>query len=164
MQQYQEHDALSEKARKYYPWERVFLEEHEPENNMPTKEWERWEPPKDHVLQFKNNYYYYPGFQVVPHVGDTKVVMNVKLSNIELSEKARERLIAISGSHYDKNTDELKVSVSRFKFRKNSKIYLTRIIRELIEEAKKADSGATLPIIQKKTYQRTAFSKKILQE
>jgi len=90
-------------------------------------------------------------------------VMAVKLSKIELSEKARERLIAISGSHYDKNTDELKVSVSKFKFRKNSKIYLTRIIQELVEEAKMADSGATLPIIQK-TYQRSAFSKKILHE
>jgi hypothetical protein len=55
---------------------------------------------------------------------------------LKLSATEKHKLLLLSGSRYNVNTDELAMSSERFPHRKQNKKYLLDVLNKLIAEAK----------------------------
>lgn len=74
------------------------------------------------------------------HPVEKKVVLNVKVSDLKLNDTEKHKLLLLSGSRYNVNTDELVMSSEKFPHRKQNKKYLLDVLKKLIAEAKVNDT------------------------
>lgn len=88
-------------------------------------------PTTDQILRVKSHTYVGEG-----HPVEKKVVLNVKVSDLNLNATEKHKFLLLSGSRYNVNTEELVMSSERFPHRKQNKKYLLDVLNKLIIEAK----------------------------
>ncbi|KAI9475547.1 MAG: mitochondrial ribosomal subunit protein-domain-containing protein [Benjaminiella poitrasii] len=115
-----------------------------------------FEPPKSNeILKFKTHTYLGEG-----HPLERKVVLSVKVADLELNETALHKFLLLSGPRYNVNTEELVMSCERFPHRKQNKKFLVDTLHTLIKEAKDTkDTFADIPLDLPKPKQRLEFPK-----
>ncbi|KAL0074703.1 mitochondrial ribosomal subunit protein-domain-containing protein [Phycomyces blakesleeanus] len=112
-------------------------------------------PTSGQILKFKSHTYLGEG-----HPVERKAVLNVKVSDLKLTEQQRHTLLLLSGPRYHVDTDELIFSSEKFPNRKQNKKYLSDILDKLIEETKKAgDAFADVPLNLREPKKRLEFPK-----
>ncbi|KAJ7535157.1 hypothetical protein O6H91_12G021200 [Diphasiastrum complanatum] len=77
------------------------------------------------------------------HPANRKVKVSVYVKELELSKKAKERLLALVGKRYNPRKDELTIVSERYSHREENRKDVLRTLYALIEEANKADEIAT---------------------
>ncbi|KAG4304422.1 hypothetical protein PORY_002132 [Pneumocystis oryctolagi] len=121
------YDYLNEhrEIREYYrkiAWELPTL----PKFSIP------YEPPgKSQVLKFR-----YTSYFGESHPAESKVTLEILLSNLSLTPAERHKLIILAGPRYNPLTDILKFSCELFPYRIQNKKYLNEQLHRLIKEAK----------------------------
>ncbi|KAG5438249.1 hypothetical protein PCANB_003100 [Pneumocystis canis] len=121
------HDYLNEhrEIREYYrkiAWELPTLSKF----SIP------YEPPKkSEILKFR-----YTTYMGENHPAESKVTMEVLLSNLNLTSVERHKLIILAGPRYNPLTDVLKFSCELFPHQVQNKKYLNKQFHRLIKEAK----------------------------
>ncbi|KAI8972502.1 mitochondrial ribosomal subunit protein-domain-containing protein [Pilobolus umbonatus] len=120
-----------------------------------------FQPPTDtQIIKFKTHTYLGEG-----HPVEKKVVMNVKLSDLKLTETEKHKLLLLAGPRYNVNTDELVMSSERFPYRKQNKMYLKDVLNKLVREAKDTtDTFADIPLHLPKPKQRLEFPKEWIKQ
>lgn len=100
------------------------------------------QPPKEEedgpVLRWETRMILGPGGNAW-HPANRKVKVSVTVSELELSNFAKERLLVMVGKRYHSGRDELTLSSERFKDREENRKDVLRTLIELIKEAKRAD-------------------------
>ncbi|KAG5513434.1 hypothetical protein PMAC_001498 [Pneumocystis sp. 'macacae'] len=91
-----------------------------------------YEPPKkSQVLKFR-----YTSYFGEKHPAESKVTLEILLSNLTLTPTERHKLIILAGPRYNPLTDILKFSCELFPYRIQNKKYLNEQLHKLIKEAK----------------------------
>ncbi|KAF7714996.1 Uncharacterized protein PECH_005361 [Penicillium ucsense] len=101
-------------------------------------------PPKTHILRFR--YTTYMGEQ---HPAEPKVVVELAsrdLTPTYLTEAQRQTFLKLVGPRYNPQTDIVKMSTEQFASRAQNKRYLADVVNSLIQEAKKGDAFADIPL------------------
>ncbi|KAJ5454532.1 uncharacterized protein N7458_005488 [Penicillium daleae] len=101
-------------------------------------------PPETHILRFR--YTTYMGEQ---HPAEPKVVVEIASRDLTpkyLTETQRQTFLKLVGPRYNPQTDIVKMSAEQFGSRAQNKRYLADVVNTLIQEAKKGDSFADIPL------------------
>ncbi|KAF3388494.1 37S ribosomal protein S24 [Penicillium rolfsii] len=101
-------------------------------------------PPETHILRFR--YTTYMGEQ---HPAEPKVVVELASRDLTpkyLTEAQRQTFLKLVGPRYNPQTDIVKMSAEQFGSRAENKRYLADVVNSLIQEAKKGDSFADIPL------------------
>lgn len=101
-------------------------------------------PPQTHILRFR--YATYMGEQ---HPAEPKVVVELASRDLTpkyLTEAQRQTFLKLVGPRYNPQTDIVKMSAEQFSSRAQNKRYLADVVNTLIQEAKKGDSFADIPL------------------
>ncbi|KAJ5905301.1 uncharacterized protein N7473_002217 [Penicillium subrubescens] len=101
-------------------------------------------PPETHILRFR--YTIYMGEQ---HPAEPKVVVELASRDLTpkyLTEAQRQTFLKLVGPRYNPQTDVVKMSAEQFGSRAQNKRYLADVVNSLIQEAKKGDSFADIPL------------------
>ncbi|CEP18952.1 hypothetical protein [Parasitella parasitica] len=112
-------------------------------------------PTEEQILKFKSHTYLGEG-----HPVERKVVLSVKVADLELNETVKHKLLLLSGPRYNVNTEELIMSSEKFPHRKQNKKFLIDTLQKLIKEAKDPkDTFADIPLDLPKPKQKLEFPK-----
>jgi len=76
------------------------------------------------------------------HPKEKRVTLTMKISQCNFSLKAYERFRSIVGKRYCLQNDTLTLKCDYFQEKESNEKYVMKLAREIVEEAKKADSGA----------------------
>lgn len=101
-------------------------------------------PPETHILRFR--YTTYMGEQ---HPAEPKVVVELASRDLTpkyLTEAQRQTFLKLVGPRYNPQTDIVKMSAEQFGSRAQNKRYLADVVNTLIQEAKKGDAFADIPL------------------
>ncbi|CEO59978.1 hypothetical protein PMG11_04625 [Penicillium brasilianum] len=101
-------------------------------------------PPQTHILRFR--YTTYMGEQ---HPAEPKVVVELASRDLTpkyLTEAQRQTFLKLVGPRYNPQTDVVKMSAEQFGSRAQNKRYLADVVNTLIQEAKKGDAFADIPL------------------
>ncbi|KAJ5380049.1 uncharacterized protein N7496_002477 [Penicillium cataractarum] len=101
-------------------------------------------PPETHILRFR--YTTYMGEQ---HPAEPKVVVELASRDLTpkyLTEAQRQTFLKLVGPRYNPQTDVVKMSAEQFGSRAQNKRYLADVVNTLIQEAKKGDAFADIPL------------------
>lgn len=79
--------------------------------------------------------YKYTSFLGESHPGERKVVISLKLSDLNLSADAEHKFKLLAGSRYDHNTDELLMSSDKFLEPAQNASFLSDVLSDLIKES-----------------------------
>ncbi|KAI8890277.1 hypothetical protein K501DRAFT_206930 [Backusella circina FSU 941] len=112
-------------------------------------------PSADKILKFKSHTYLGEG-----HPVERKVVMSVKVEDLNLTDSQKHKFLLLSGSRYNVNTEELIMSSERFPHRKQNKKFLIDTLNKLIAESKDTkETFADIPLDLPKAKKRLEFPK-----
>ncbi|SAM00665.1 hypothetical protein [Absidia glauca] len=112
-------------------------------------------PTASEIVQYKTHTYCGEG-----HPVERKVVLSVKVADLQLTSEQRHKLLLLAGPRYHVDTDELIMSSEKFPKGNQNKKYVGDLLQSLLKEAKDGkDTFADIPLDLPQPKKKLVFPK-----